>query len=153
MHGDGVEPSNPKERIYSPPRLATSLPVLIFVSATCMVLEVYQNPRKGQTPHALNCSMSRDTNRPIGFTLGLPVSLQSTRFKDRQGFEPWDDFRRLWFSRPVLSTTQPSIHIPNRCASATTCRKVGLCFLTSPLGRLCCAVIARVGLEPTTFGL
>ena len=29
MHGDGVEPSNPKERIYSPPRLATSLPVRI----------------------------------------------------------------------------------------------------------------------------
>lgn len=27
MHGDGVEPSNPKERIYSPLRLATSLPV------------------------------------------------------------------------------------------------------------------------------
>ena len=31
------------------------------------------------------------------------------RFKDRAGFEPADDFRRLRFSRPVFSTTQPSI--------------------------------------------
>ena len=27
MEGEGFEPPNPKERIYSPPRLATSLPV------------------------------------------------------------------------------------------------------------------------------
>ena len=27
MVGDGFEPPNPKERIYSPPRLATSLPL------------------------------------------------------------------------------------------------------------------------------
>ena len=27
MEGDGFEPPNPKERIYSPPRLATSLPL------------------------------------------------------------------------------------------------------------------------------
>ena len=128
-------------------------PCLFSYPQHAWYLRCTKTRERGQTPHALNCSMSRDTNRPIGFTLGLPVSLQSTRCKDRQGFEPWDDFRRLWFSRPVLSTTQPSIHIPNRCASATTCRKVGLCFLTSPLGRLCCAVIARVGLEPTTFGL
>lgn len=32
------------------------------------------------------------------------------RFKDRAGFEPADDFHRLRFSRPVFSTTQPSIH-------------------------------------------
>ena len=152
MHGDGVEPSNPKERIYSPPRLATSLSMLIFVSATCMVLEVYQNPRNGQTPHALNCSMSRDTNRPIGFTLGLPVSLQSTRFKDSVRFELTNDFRRCWFSRPTPSATRPTIHQTGVTAQPP-CRKVVRYFLTVPLERLCCAVIARVGLEPTTFGL
>ena len=27
VEGDGFEPPNPKERIYSPPRLATSLPL------------------------------------------------------------------------------------------------------------------------------
>ena len=27
MEGEGFEPPNPKERIYSPPRLATSLPL------------------------------------------------------------------------------------------------------------------------------
>ena len=29
VEGDGFEPPNPKERIYSPPRLATSLPLQI----------------------------------------------------------------------------------------------------------------------------
>ena len=29
MEGEGFEPPNPKERIYSPPRLASSLPFLI----------------------------------------------------------------------------------------------------------------------------
>ena len=29
VEGDGFEPPNPKERIYSPPRLATSLPLRI----------------------------------------------------------------------------------------------------------------------------
>ena len=29
VEGDGFEPPNPRERIYSPPRLATSLPLLI----------------------------------------------------------------------------------------------------------------------------
>ena len=28
MEGEGFEPPNPKERIYSPPRLASSLPFL-----------------------------------------------------------------------------------------------------------------------------
>ena len=30
MEGEGFEPPNPKERIYSPPRLATSLPFQIM---------------------------------------------------------------------------------------------------------------------------
>ena len=30
MEGEGFEPPNPKERIYSPPRLASSLPFLIL---------------------------------------------------------------------------------------------------------------------------
>ena len=30
MEGEGFEPPNPKERIYSPPRLATSLPFQII---------------------------------------------------------------------------------------------------------------------------
>ena len=30
MEGEGFEPPNPKERIYSPPRLASSLPFQIF---------------------------------------------------------------------------------------------------------------------------
>ena len=33
MEGEGFEPPNPKERIYSPPRLATSLPLLKMVPA------------------------------------------------------------------------------------------------------------------------
>lgn len=28
---------------------------------------------------------------------------------ERQGFEPWDGINRRWFSRPVLSTTQPPL--------------------------------------------
>ena len=28
---------------------------------------------------------------------------------ERQGFEPWDGLTRRWFSRPVLSTTQPPL--------------------------------------------
>ncbi|SPC38003.1 conserved hypothetical protein [Pseudolactococcus piscium] len=31
MEGEGFEPPNPKERIYSPPRLATSLPFQIIL--------------------------------------------------------------------------------------------------------------------------
>jgi hypothetical protein len=31
VEGDGFEPPNPKERIYSPPRLATSLPLRIVL--------------------------------------------------------------------------------------------------------------------------
>jgi hypothetical protein len=31
VEGDGFEPPNPKERIYSPPRLATSLPLHIVI--------------------------------------------------------------------------------------------------------------------------
>ena len=30
MEGEGFEPPNPKERIYSPPRLASSLPFLVI---------------------------------------------------------------------------------------------------------------------------
>ena len=33
VEGDGFEPPNPKERIYSPPRLATSLPLHGMVPA------------------------------------------------------------------------------------------------------------------------
>ena len=33
VEGDGFEPPNPKERIYSPPRLATSLPLQAMVPA------------------------------------------------------------------------------------------------------------------------
>ena len=33
VEGDGFEPPNPKERIYSPPRLATSLPLQVMVPA------------------------------------------------------------------------------------------------------------------------
>ena len=36
---------------------------------------------------------------------------------------------------------------------ATTCRKVGPYFPTSPLGRLRCTNITGVGFAPTTFGL
>jgi hypothetical protein len=32
VEGDGFEPPNPKERIYSPPRLATSLPLRISLT-------------------------------------------------------------------------------------------------------------------------
>ena len=135
MHGDGVEPSNPKERIYSPPRLATSLsmridaphyPVNSGQGSGCTHLQVF--PWNAQTDIVV-------------------------KGKDRAGFEPADDFRRLRFSRPVFSATQPSIHISNRGDGTTPCRKVVRYFLTVPLERLCCAVIARVGLEPTTFGL
>ena len=31
MEGEGFEPPNPKERIYSPPRLASSLPFLNYI--------------------------------------------------------------------------------------------------------------------------
>ena len=30
MEGEGFEPPNPKERIYSPPRLASSLPFRVI---------------------------------------------------------------------------------------------------------------------------
>ena len=33
VEGDGFEPPNPKERIYSPPRLASSLPLQGMVPA------------------------------------------------------------------------------------------------------------------------
>ncbi len=36
------------------------------------------------------------------------------KMAERQGFEPWDGINRRWFSRPVLSTTQPPLRKKQR---------------------------------------
>ena len=41
VEGDGFEPPNPKERIYSPPRLATSLPLQGMVPAKGVEASTY----------------------------------------------------------------------------------------------------------------
>ena len=52
VEGDGFEPPNPKERIYSPPRLATSLPL-----RHKLLIEALKNKRsdvllsQGETPN------------------------------------------------------------------------------------------------------
>ena len=50
VEGDGFEPPNPKERIYSPPRLATSLPLQGMV------------PAKGVEPSTYWLQVSCSTN-------------------------------------------------------------------------------------------
>ena len=50
VEGDGFEPPNPKERIYSPPRLATSLPLQVMV------------PAKGVEPSTYWLQVSCSTN-------------------------------------------------------------------------------------------
>ena len=45
VDGDGFEPQNPKEQIYSLPRLASSLPNHIFIS-TYIVLFYFTTNKK-----------------------------------------------------------------------------------------------------------
>ena len=48
MEGEGFEPPNPKERIYSPPRLASSLPFLII---ELMARDGIEPPTHGASIH------------------------------------------------------------------------------------------------------
>ena len=60
MEGEGFEPPNPKERIYSPPRLASSLPFLII---ELMARDGIEPPTHGASIH---CSTNWATEPNCG---------------------------------------------------------------------------------------
>lgn len=100
MEGEGFEPPNPKERIYSPPRLASSLPFLII---ELMARDGIEPPTHGASIH---CSTNWATEPNCGsriWTYDLrvmsPTSYRAApsrvNIKEDVGFEPTHAFTRL----------------------------------------------------------
>ena len=81
-------------RLY---RIRTYDPLLVR-----QVFSHWTNNLSHQTHHAIiqTARTVADASTYRFDILELPVSLQSTRFKDRVGFEPTDGYRH-WFSRPA----------------------------------------------------
>ena len=124
VEGGRFELPNPKERIYSPPRLATSLPLHEMV------------PARGLEPPTYWLQVSCSTNwaRPAC----LNGSGQS-RTADTWSFNPLLYQLSYWTIMAVPTGIEPAI-------SCVTGRRVNR-YTTGPL------VIAGGGFEPPTFGL
>ena len=106
MEREGFEPPNPKERIYSPPRLASSLPFLII---ELMARDGIEPPTHGASIH---CSTNWATEPNCGsriWTYDLrvmsPTSYRAApsrvNFKEDVGFEPTHAFTRLTVFKTV----------------------------------------------------
>ena len=106
MEGEGFEPPNPKERIYSPPRLASSLPFLII---ELMARDGIEPPTHGASIH---CSTNWATEPYCGsriWTYDLRVMSPTSylaapsrvNYKEDVGFEPTHAFTRLTVFKTV----------------------------------------------------
>ena len=116
MEGEGFEPPNPKERIYSPPRLASSLPFLII---ELMARDGIEPPTHGASIH---CSTNWATEPYCGsriWTYDLRVMSPTSylaapsrfNYKEDVGFEPTHAFTRLTVFKTVpFSRTWVILH-------------------------------------------
>ena len=108
MEGEGFEPPNPKERIYSPPRLASSLP---FQVINKIWRETESNRRHMELqsialPTELPSQLLREQDlnlRPSGYEPDELPSCSIPRYykKEDVGFEPTHAFTRLTVFKTV----------------------------------------------------
>ncbi|EAO62678.1 hypothetical protein SAJ_0157 [Streptococcus agalactiae 18RS21] len=116
MEREGFEPPNPKERIYSPPRLASSLSLLRYkwreTESNRRHMELQSIALPTELPSLLR---EQDLNlRPSGYEPDELPSCSIPRYllKEDVGFEPTHAFTRLTVFKTVpFSRTWVILHI------------------------------------------